>query len=165
MAINAWDHYVTKAGNCSACQKGFEPQESYFATLFDVDDGFQRRDYCQNCWKADYREQAFSFWQAKIPSQEEKRKLFVNDEILVQIFKRLVESDERVKQGFTFVLVLILMRKRLLKYQATDHQDGQEWWMIKLVADGREYRIPNPNLTEQELEDIREQLNEVLAGD
>jgi hypothetical protein len=57
------------------------------------------------------------------------------------------------------------MRKRLLKYQATDHQDGQEWWAIKLVADGREYRIPNPNLTEQELEDIREQLNEVLAGD
>lgn len=165
MAINTWEDYLAKAGKCSACQRVFDESETYQATLAETDGGFERKEYCQRCWKDDFGEQVFSFWQATVPVRAEKRKLLVDDQVLLQIFDRLLELDDESKRGFTFVLALILMRKRVLKYINTARQDGAEWWVMKRTGKDDECRILNPNLTEQELEAIQGQLGEVLAGD
>jgi len=163
MALREWDNYLTKPGTCSVCRKTFEEHENYYAVLMDVPSGFQRRDFCETCWDDHHRDQAFSFWQAKMPAGEEKRKLFVDDQILMQIFKRLLETNDEDKRPFTFVLALILMRKRLVKYVGTEQNNDQEWWVVRFSGREDELRIKNPNLTEQQLEEIREQLDEVLA--
>lgn len=167
MATNTWDNVVTRPGVCCACEKPLAEQEIYFATLIESPEGFFRRDYCEPCWKEDFGREAFSFWQARIPAKEEKPKLFVDKEILRQIFTRLAHSDDESKQPFTFVLTLILMRKRLVKYLSTEHRDEKELWVVKLSGSDRdqEYRIVNPHLTEDQLEHIRDQLSEVLACD
>ncbi|NLX05144.1 MAG: hypothetical protein GXY33_08375 [Phycisphaerae bacterium] len=165
MAVETWENFVTKGGICSACHRELVERESYYATLHEKQEGFERRDFCEGCWSDSYRDAAFSFWKAKIPVKEQKRKLFVNNEVLLQIFKRLAGSEDATKQAFTFVLALIVMRKRLLRYISTETTDGKEVWVVKLTGEDAELRIVNPHLTEEQLEQIREQLAEVLAGD
>jgi len=160
-----WENYVKRTGACSKCQKAFEEQEVYHATLNESKEGFERRDYCQSCWSDLLRDESFSFWQAKVPKKEERRKLFVDDVVLVDFFKRLMESPDPAKAGFGFVLALILMRKRLLKYVSTTMKDDFEIWNMKLSGDQREYQVPNPHLDDQQIEKIRSELSSVLASE
>ncbi|NLE29213.1 MAG: hypothetical protein GX629_06055 [Phycisphaerae bacterium] len=161
-----WENYVKRTGACCKCERPFQEQEVYQATLNEVKDGFERRDFCSECWSDQIRDESFSFWQARVPRKEEKKKVFVDDGVLVDFFKRLSEADEQEKQGFCFVLALILMRKRLLKYLSTETtESGQEVWVMKLTGEAKEYRICNPQLDDEKVAKIQMELSEVLAGE
>jgi len=164
MPVDLWDNLTTPAARCSVCEKTLVEREPYFATLVDRPGIMQRRDYCLTCWKDEYRDQAFGFWQARIPAKDEKPKLLVDKDMLIQIFTRLVETEEEDNRSFTFMLMLIMMRKRLVKYVNTEHSDGKEVWVVRLTGQDHEYRLVNPNVTEEQLGQIREQLDEILAG-
>ncbi|MFA5865932.1 MAG: hypothetical protein WC975_14765 [Phycisphaerae bacterium] len=164
--IGEWDDYGRRTGSCCKCQKNFAELEPYYATLGETAQGFQRLEFCQGCWTDEFGREAFSFWQARVPKKDEKKKLFVDDAVLVDFFRRLTESGDESKNGFCFVLALILMRKRILKYVSTRQKDGeQEIWIMKLSGEEKEYNIPNPNLDDQQIEQIRTELSTVLAGD
>jgi len=163
--VGEWDTYVKRTGTCRKCQREFTEQESYQATLVEIPEGFERRDYCRECWTDEYRRESFSSWQARVPKKEEKKRLFVDDQVLMDFFRRLAESDEEGKSGFRFVLALILMRKRLLKYGGTETKDGVEIWVMRPAGEDREYKIPNPHLDDEQIEKIRTELSNVLAGD
>jgi hypothetical protein len=161
-----WENYVKRTGACCKCEKPFEEQAIYHATLNETQDGFERRDYCAGCWSDQLRDESFSFWQAKVPKKEEKKHLFVDDSVLVDFFKRLTETDDEEKKSFCFVLGLILMRKRLLKYVSTEQKEsGQEIWVMKLTGEAKEYRICNPQLDDAEIGKIQSELSNVLASE
>ncbi len=161
-----WDSVVKRNGQCSKCEKSFEEHQEYYACLKETQEGFERYEYCPDCWDDKFREESFSFWKARVPGREEKKKLLVDNEILIEFFKRLTESDDESKQGFIFVLALILMRKRILKYLNTKTtDDGKEIWIMKLSKEDKEYHIVNPHLDDQQIEQIREGLGNILAGD
>jgi hypothetical protein len=165
MAVDSWDGCVSRVGVCGVCQTKLEPEQTYYATLFEGDDGYVRRDFCLACWKDELRDQAFSFWQSRIPAKSEKPKLFIDDDALKQIFRRLVQADDDKRRAFCFVLMLIMMRKRLLRFIETVHENNVEFWSVKLTGDETAYRVADPHLSEDQLEHVQEQLNEVLACD
>lgn len=166
MAISGtnWDNCVVKRGNCRVCGTEFQEQQTYYATLIDESSRIDRYDYCENCWDDQRGQQSFSFWRAKVPARQEQRQLFVSNDVLLDVFRRLVTNDGKGKEAFTFVLALVLMRKRLVRQIATDNDHDGEWWTVKLTGSDDQHRIHNPNLTEDQFSQIREQLNEVLAG-
>ena len=58
--------------------------------------GFKRLDVSEEAWKAGQRpERVFGFWRATVPEPNQKKKLFVNDEILMNLFRRLAEAALR----------------------------------------------------------------------
>ncbi len=161
-----WDSVVKRIGRCSKCEREFAEHQEYYACLREGEQDFERDDYCLDCWDDKLREESFSFWKAKIPSKEEKKKLLVDNEILIDFFKKLIESGDESKQGFTFVLSLILMRKRILKYVETQYgNDGREIWIMKLAKEEKEYNVINPHLDDEQIERVREELSSILAGD
>ncbi len=162
-----WDEIVRRTGACGKCGKVFAEEEEYFATLNESKDkGFERLDFCLSCWSDAYRDASFSFWQARVPKKEEKKKLLVDNDVLVDFFKRLISGDDESKEGFIFVLSLILMRKRILKYISTlQDGDGKEQWIMKLTGGDVEYKVTNPHLDDEQIEKIRAGLGGILAGD
>ena len=164
--IAEWDSFVKRTGACCKCQKDFVELESYHASLHETKDGFERRDFCVGCWTDEFRQTAFSFWQTRVPKKEEKKKLFVDDAVLLDFFRRLAENPDETKAGFCFVLTLILMRKRIVKYVSTEQSETSgETWTMRITGEEKEYKIPNPQLDDQQIEKIREELTSVLAGD
>ncbi len=112
-------------GQCSGSGKKIEYGEEYFATLVETDQGLTRRDFCADYWLAE-KPDVFCHWKTKLPRPDQKKHIFVDDEMLMALFERLEHEREQEKINFRFVLALILMRKRRLKYDSSEMQDNKE---------------------------------------
>ncbi len=153
-----------QTGVCAATQRTLQPGDQFYAVLFDTPGGFERRDYSVAAWE-NPPENYFSYWKSHVPQKQEKKRLFVNNDVMVDLMLRLADRDEEVKQHFRFVLSLILMRKRLLKYEQTVHEDGVEYWHMRLKRDQSIQAIVNPRMTDDQIAAVSAELGAILHGD
>lgn len=153
-----------RTGVCAVTQRTLQPGEIFYAVLFDTPDGFDRRDYSAEAWE-NPPQNYFSYWKSRVPQKQGKKRLFVNDEVMVDLMLRLAGREEEVKQHFRFVLSLILMRKRLLKYEQTVHKEGIEYWRMRLTRDQSIQEIVNPRMTDAEIAAVSAELGAILHGD
>ena len=147
------DWNITKSRHQCVCGRQFAEGEAFVAALFEESGEFVRRDYCPACWepiraKGSY----FSFWRAVVPQKEEKRRLFADTNVLLDFFLRLEQETEDQKRQFFYLLGLILMRKKLLKFDDLERADGQEFLLLRYAREDRVVRVPNPRLTEEQIE-------------
>lgn len=77
-------------------------------------------------------------------------------------FERLEKETEQEKVNFRFVLALILMRKRILKYDETKIEDDREIWLLRTVGDRQTAEVVNPHLDEAQIEQLSSQIGEIL---
>jgi hypothetical protein len=148
-------------GQCSGTGKKIKYGEEYFATLMETDEGLQRRDFCADYWQAESPD-VFCYWKTKLPSPDEKKHKFIDDDMLMAFFERLEEETKQEKINFRFVLALILMRKRRLKYDSSEMQDGKEIWRLRAVGGKETVEVINPHLDEQQVEQLSSQIGEIL---
>lgn len=149
-------------GQCAVCQKQIEPEVKFMAGLLETAEGFERRDHCQPCWPSADRAGLVAFWQTAMPRPEQKKKLFVDDTILCELFERLGDVQEPAKLNFRFVLGLILMRKRLVVYESSRNETDHEVWRVRLKGRQDILDLVNPHLSEEQVKQVSEQLGEIL---
>lgn len=127
----------------------------------------------------------FSFWKTQVPVPEQKKKLLVDDSVLVDVFQRMEGKNEPQEIRFRFVLALILMRKRLLRYEGMEpaaeagaNADAASaapenappppprapdtWRMIPRGSD-KIVHVIDPHLTEEQIAEVSQQLSAILA--
>lgn len=151
-------------GQCTGTDREFEIGEEYFAALVEGEEGLERLDFSIDYWN-EAKPAVFCFWKTKMPNPELKKKVFVDDEMLMSFFDRLAEETETEKVNFRFVLTLILMRKRKLKYDSCEMVDGDEVWTLKVTGQGRLEKVINPHLTEDQIEGLTSQMGQILQMD
>ncbi len=151
-------------GQCGVSGRTFAEGEAFHSVVIETPQGFERRDISEEHWKGPPAD-AICHFKARVQKREKPRKTFVDDEVLVNLFLRLADNEEPVKVRFRFVLSLILMRKRLLKYARTLRDEGREHWEMRLMSDGSLHSVLNPCLDESEIEDVTEELGAILHGD
>ncbi|MGN6625287.1 MAG: hypothetical protein ACTHLZ_08965 [Tepidisphaeraceae bacterium] len=154
------------AGKCAVTGQPIAPGESFMAVLNETPAGMERQDISLAAWPQVDASKALAFWKSVMPHPEQvKKKPFVDDEVLATLFERLSDAAEPQKLHFRFVLGLILMRKRLLTYEASENRDGEEYWIVK--AKGKQDRLSmlNPHLTEDQVKAVSTQLGEIMNED
>jgi hypothetical protein len=149
-------------GRCSGCEGTIEPKAKFFAALRETQEGFERLDLCPGCWGGFDQASALAFWQAVMPEPQQKKRLFVDDEVLCGLFERLAEATEPNKLNFRFVLGLILMRKRLLVYEQSRVEEDREIWSVRFRGRDDRLDLLNPKLDEQQVAEVSQQLGEIL---
>ena len=149
-------------GKCAVCGEVIAPDEKFMACLRETPLGFERLDCMTGCWDKLEHGSVVAFWKTTMPRGEVKKKIFVDDQVLCDLFERLANVAEPAKLQFRFVLGLILMRKRMLVYEATRKEGDRELWSMRFR--GREDRMDllNPQLTEDQVMDVSRQLGEIL---
>lgn len=152
------------AGVCAGSGRKLEPGEEYIAVLVDKGDRFERQDYSLAFWEQQ-RPEVFSFWKTRIPEPNQKKKLFVDDGVLINFFERLGQETEPLKVHFRFVLALILLRKKLLKYVDTRREDGREIWRMRLGKEDEVHEVVNPHLTDEQIQEVSGELSAILQGE
>ena len=76
--------------------------EEYFAALVETEEGLCRRDYCVEYWEAEELE-VYCFWKTRLPEPDQKKAIFIDDEMLMSFFERLAEeTDEKSKLSLCF---------------------------------------------------------------
>ena len=132
------------------------------AALRESAGGFERVDVALEHWDAFDKTSLLGFWKTHLPKSAEKKKLFVDDEVLCGLFERLSDASEPAKLNFRFVLGLILMRKRMLVYESTRVEAGGEIWSVRFKGREDLLDLLNPRLDEQQVMEVSQQLGEIL---
>jgi hypothetical protein len=151
------------AGQCGTCGRAFTEGEEFISVVLEVKEGFERRDVCAGCWKEPPPE-AVCFFKTRLAKKEKAKRTFVDDGVLVDFFLRLADAEEPHKQRFRFVLSLILLRKRLVKYERTIREELREFWEMRLMRDKTLHKVFNPALADTEIEELTRELSTILQG-
>ncbi|MEM7624698.1 MAG: hypothetical protein AAF333_03615 [Planctomycetota bacterium] len=188
------NYEVSKAsGVCAATGEPLEPGRDCYSALVDIpaDEreandqlGMRRVDVSAAAWEDGHRPaHLFSFWKTTVPEPNDKKKMFVDDAVLLNLLRRLEDATEPQRLAFRYVVALILMRKKLLRYDGSETRDDpegdgpvQEWWNFtpkKDVSKGHfgkwaedeTLSVLDPRLDESQIEQVTSQLGEILEAE
>ena len=151
-------------GQCAGTGEALEAGEEYYAALLDKQTTFERVDYSLAYWDQ-HKPEVYSFWKTRMPLPNQKKSLFVDDGVLFNFFERLETEKEQGRINFRFVLTLILMRKRILKYLDSRRENGAEIWKVRLVREKKEHDVVNPQLDDEQIEQVSQELSAILRAE
>jgi len=149
-------------GRCAVSNEPIDPGQKFMAALRETPTGFERVDVSLAKWAEFDRKDIIGFWQTLMPQAEQKKKVFVDDQVLCEIFERLSDTTETAKLNFRFVLGMILMRKRMIIYEMTRTEGDREIWVVRFKGRDDKLDLVNPRLNEQQVLEVTQQLGEIL---
>ena len=153
-------------GRCAVTGQPIVAGQKFHAALRETPTGLERLDVLPHEWEAFlFKNDLLAHWQATMPTSEQKKKLFVDDEVLLTLFERLQDTTEPAKVRFRFVLGLILMRKRMVTYESQRDEGSANLWSVKLRGRDGTLDLINPHLSEDQVGDVTGQLGEILSSD
>ena len=156
-----WDIGKTSLA-CAACGKEFAEEQRVFSVLCDDPVNLARKDYCSTCWPQQDTGVLFSFWQTAIPRRDAPVRRFVNDEIVLDLFRRLSGQDNAERRNFRYVLALLLMRRKVLKFRAFRREEGGDVLVVYDRLEDCEHAVLDPRLTEEQIQQVTEEVGQVL---
>jgi hypothetical protein len=150
-------------GQCSGTGEKIEPGDEYFAALVETEQGLERRDFSVDYWERE-KPEVFCYWRTRLQAEDTKGKIFVDDEMLMSFFERLETETQQEKLNLRYVLALILMRRRRLKYDSARIEDEREIWRVKIAGENRFAEVVNPGLGEEQINQLSGQLSQILQA-
>jgi len=161
--VPRWDVERT-SGVCAQTGEPIQEGEAFYSVLFEEGDSFRRADYGLAAWDGP-PEGAFCYYKTRMAVKEKRKKTFVDNEMLRAFFLKLAGETEPARVRFRFVIALILMRKRILRYEHAVTTDGVEVWHMRLTRDPTVHKVVNPRMSEDQIEEVSGQLSEILHAD
>lgn len=156
-----WDIAKTSIA-CAGCEKEFAEGEEVFSALHEDADGFRRKDYCAGCWPGQDGQGAFSFWRTQLPASDAPVRQFVDDDVVLDLFRRLEGHAEPEKRNFRYVLALLLMRKKVLKFREFLRDEaGDRLVLCDRNGDAR-HEVPDTHLTEEQIQKVTDEIGQIL---
>jgi hypothetical protein len=147
---------------CAATNKELPPGSKFYTVLFDRDGKFVREDYSSEAWQGP-PPGAFSFWSGRVPVPAQSRQPGMDDEMLLDCFVRLHGETESGRINFRFVLALLLMRRKRLKFEQVRRDGDLEFLQLRCARSGVRHDVLNPRLGEEEMAAVQEEVFKVLG--
>jgi hypothetical protein len=154
----------TNTRRCCVTGRELQAGEKYYSILIEDSGKLVRRDYAPDAWKGVPAE-AFSFWSGRVPSTSGRRRPQMDDELLFDCFVRLEEQTEPARVRFRYVLSLLLMRRRRLRFEEAAVDGPLEVLVLRCSRTGARHRVINPGLTEEELVGVQDDVFQALGWD
>jgi hypothetical protein len=150
---------------CAATGRGLKPGERYYAVLLDDAGKFVRRDYAAEAWSGPPAG-ALAFWTGRVPASDRPRKPTFNDDLLLDCFHHLAGSAEPGRVNFRYVVALLLMRRRRLKFEDVRQADGgRHVLVVRDAKSGARHEVADPRLTDDEIAAVQAEVFRVLGWD
>lgn len=150
------------ARRCVITGKELKPGEKYFTVLLEENHKLVRQDYSEEAWQGP-PQGAFSFWKGHVPSSNAPHRPQIDDEMLLDCFHRLEGQTEPDKLHFRYVVTLLLMRRKRLKFEDVKTLHGEEFLVVYSTRDKNKYEVFNPHLTEEQIESVQDEVFRILG--
>jgi hypothetical protein len=146
---------------CAATGRELHPGERFFTVLLDEGARFVRQDYAAEAWTGP-PPGTFSFWTGRVPPLENRRPR-IDDELLVDCFRRLEGQDDPGRVNFRYVVALLLMRRKRFRFEEARVEAGREILCLRCARTRTAYQVINPRLTEEQMVAVQEEVFRVLG--
>ena len=147
---------------CVMTGRELNPGERYYAALIEDGARFVRHDYSAEAWTGP-PEGTFSFWAGRVPPPQEEARLRVDDDLLEDCFQRLEGQTDPGRINFRYVVALLLMRRKRLKFVSARTESGGEVLRLRDARTGAEHDVANPGLSDDEMASVQEEVLKVLG--
>ena len=147
---------------CMTTGRELRPGECYYTALLEEGDRFVRQDFAKEAWQGP-PPGAFSFWTGRVPQSNEIAKPRFDDDVLEECFQRLEGQTEPSRVNFRYVVALLLIRRKRLRFEQTIEEDGVEKLEINNVRTGAKHLVTNPQLTDEQMADVQNEVFQVLG--
>jgi len=147
---------------CASTGRELQPGERYFTALLEEDHKFVRKDFCPEAWQGPPAG-AFGFWTGRVTSATDKVKPRFDDDLLEDCFQRLAGQTEPSRVNFRYVVALLLMRRRRLRYETSTMENGIETMTLRCLRTNEKHAVVNPQLSDDEMAQVQEEVFNVLG--
>jgi len=157
--MNDWN-IQSRAHTCQACGKHFADQQAYHTLLSDLKHDIARLDLCEACWKAEHNEGArdrkgfISHWQGVYEAPAAAPEA-IQKENAESLLRRLIELNDPKYAAASYILAVMLERKRILKIKEQLQREGVRIFVYEQPKTGDVFTIPDPNLQLNQLEEVQ----------
>jgi hypothetical protein len=157
----------SRAHACEACGRPFADRETYHTLLFDEKTDFRRSDVCPACWQKQFSEGArerkgfVSYWQG-IYEAPQPRSDPIQKETAESLLRKLIELNDPHYLPASFILAVMLERKRLLKVKEQIMREGRRVFIYEQPATGDLFTITDPDLQLNQLEQVQHDVASLL---
>jgi hypothetical protein len=147
---------------CATSGRELHAGEKVYSLLRDEDGQFVRTDYAADAWPGPPTG-AVAWWSARIPEAGRPAKPTINDDILVDCFEHLADTTDPARQKFRYVVALLLMRRKRFKFEDARKREDRETLVVRDARSGHRYEIDDPQLTQSEMDAVRDEVFRVLG--
>ncbi|HLJ92771.1 MAG TPA: hypothetical protein VKU02_06195 [Gemmataceae bacterium] len=147
---------------CAVTGRELRSGDKFYSVLLEESGKLVRQDYSTDAWQGPPHG-SFSFWAGHIPAGEENRRSPIDDELLMDCLQRLEGESEPTRVNFRYVVALLLMRRKRLRFEAVESDGEQEMLVLRCVRTRNCYRVLNPRLTEEAMVAVQDEVFQVLG--
>ena len=151
------------ARHCAATGRELKPGERIYGALYEDAGKFVRKDFSAEAWQGSLPG-AIAFWAGRIPSARSPRKPTFNDKLLLDCFDHLDGATEPNRLQFRYVVALLLMRRKKLKFEdAQRNPDGADVLILRDGRTGQRLEVADPKLTGEQIVAVQDEVFRVLG--
>lgn len=163
--MNEWN-IQSRGHACQSCHSPFAHKQVYHTILFDEKRDFLRTDVCQKCWDEQYSEARdrkgfISCWQGEYEAPPAVVEV-IQKENAETLLRRLVELNDPKFAAASYILAVMLERKRLLKVKEQIRTEGKRIFVYEQPKTGDVFTIPDPDLQLNQLEEVQRDVANLL---
>lgn len=148
---------------CAATGRELKPGDRMVSVLTDEAGVLVRRDFAPDGWPGP-PPSAVAHWFGRVPARDAPRRPVLNEPLLFDCFDHLAGQTEPNKIHFRYVVALLLMRRKKLKFEDVKRvKDGGEVLVVRDTRTGKRVEVPDPRLTETEIEAVQHEVFQVLG--
>lgn len=165
--MNEW-HIQARARSCQGCGKSFGDRETYHTVLHEARAGLERVDVCATCWDAQHRHGAadrkgfVSHWQGVFAVPAPPPPEPIQRDNAESLLRRLIERNDPRWQPASFILAVMLERKKILRIREQFRQKGRRTFVYELPKSGDVFVIQDPDLQLDQLEQVQHDVARLL---
>lgn len=152
---------------CAACGTEFKKKQECVSAIFEVEEGFERRDFCLDCWKSRTGDAPFSYWQGAYvpPPAVAAKQEPVKRETAEALLRRLLTLDDPANTNVVYILAVMLERKKqIIERDAKPREGGGIYRFYEHKASGDTFVVLDPQLRLQEIGEVQQQVIALLEG-
>ena len=158
----------SRAHACQGCGKSFTDKQPYHTLLYDQKQAYARLDVCDSCWTARTAETPglegalISHWQGVFTVPPPRPPDPIQKQTAETLLRQLVELRDPKYVAASFILAVMLERKRLLRVKAQDRRDGRRILVYEDPRTGDLFTVPDPELHLDQLAQVQHDVTHLL---
>src|ERR1022692_3429065 len=117
---------------CTVTGRELQMGERFYSVLLEEDRQLVRKDYSTEAWQGP-PQGAVSFWTGHVLAATDKAKPRFDDDLLEDCFGRLEGQMESGRVNFRYVVALLLMRRRRLRFENSVMDAGVEKMILRCM--------------------------------
>ena len=154
-----------RADACARTQRPFQPGEQFYTLLFREGDGFRREDLSEEAWtQRNENIRPFSFWKTRYEPPPAAPPEALAKESAEELLRRMLAGNDPANANASYVLAVMLERKRVLKQVKTEQTDDRPVLIYEHAKSGDVFIVPDARLRLDELEHVQHEVSQLLKN-